>query len=90
MDPIPCCIACGRYPEDLDWNMRALKEREDWKNLMKNPREDRSYMVKAEDIESMYFHKRPWSWACYYRASKKVGLVTRFSYQASRIIHADH
>jgi hypothetical protein len=70
-EPALCCIACGRTFTCLVVNNRAFDEREDWRNLDKNHQYARSYMVKAEDIESMYFHKRPWIWASFYRASKK-------------------
>lgn len=49
---------------------KALDEREEWKNLKKDRQDDSSYMVKAVDIERMYFHKRPWLRTCFYRASK--------------------
>lgn len=74
-EPAHCCIACGREFTVLVSPTKALDEREDWKNLKKNHQPARSYMVKTEDIESMYFHKRPWIWACFYRASKKIGLT---------------
>lgn len=53
----------------------ALDEREDWKHLKNDHPTCASFMVKADDIESMYFHKRPWIWTCFYRASKKIGLI---------------
>jgi hypothetical protein len=70
-----CCIACGRNFMVLSVNHRLLDEREEWKNL-KNCRHARSFMVKAEDIESIYFHKRPWLWSCFYRASKQIVSTT--------------
>lgn len=54
---------------------RALDEREDWNNFKKNHPMAGSYILKADDIESMYFRRRPWIWATFYRASKKIGLI---------------
>lgn len=81
-----CCMACGRDFMALGIVSKVLDEREEWKNLKKNCRDDRSYMVKAEDIESMYFHRRPWLWTCFYRASKQIAYL---NHAECLVIHAD-
>lgn len=74
-EPAHCCIACGRRFTVLEFPTSALDEREDRRNLEKNYPLACSYMAKADDIESRYFHKKPWIWACFYRASKKIDLI---------------
>jgi hypothetical protein len=68
----PCCITCGRNFLALGTPSNALDEREEWMNLNDGSEYEQSYLVKAEDIEKMYFHKRPWLWTCFYRASKQI------------------
>lgn len=76
-EPHYCCIACGRNFLALGTTSLALDEREEWKELRKSRRGDRSYMVNAKDVENMYFHKRPWIWTGFYRASELLHNAVR-------------
>jgi hypothetical protein len=60
-----CCIVCGGLFLGLLHSNKVFDEREEWQSY----RLGCSYMVNAEDFESMYFHRRPMLWLHFYRAS---------------------
>lgn len=61
-----CCIACG-IGLTFSGEMGIIsEEREEWKSLG----EGDSAIVKSEDVEGMYFHKEPWLWTSFVRASQ--------------------
>ena len=60
------CIACG-FNTTFSGELGLIsKEREEWKSL----EEGDSAIVKSKDVEGMYFHKEPWLWTSFVRASQ--------------------
>lgn len=61
----PCCIACG-VGTFASAELRIIfEEREEWKQL-----EGKLAIVSSKEIEGMYFHKEPWLWTSFARASQ--------------------
>lgn len=67
-------MACGRqvlwtiYPELI------FEEREEWKPLGAGDK-FKSAIVKAEDIEGMYFYQEHWVWAAFSRTCERLSLI---------------
>jgi hypothetical protein len=64
-----CCIACGvglcfALPE------MVREESEEWKSLLAADRAKYA-IVSPKDVEEMFFHRLPWLWSIFYRASQR-------------------
>lgn len=69
VNPYNRCFACGwqtivAFPCEVVFEDGELRE-----GMGERTEPQRTVMVKAGDIERMYFQKQPERWLCFYRAS---------------------